>query len=361
METNQLIKFPFYARLALTLLSIFLIMMFMYVGHKLIIPLFFSALLAILLLPLVQWMQRKGLPNGIAAIISLLLFVVSVFLIFFFLGKQIVSFSQDVPQLAERINAWIVELEQWIEQRFGIDSKAQMGYLTQASEGIAHTATIVAQSVFLTTGSLLIWTVFVFIFSFFMLTHRRLIHRFFLLLFREKDHERVNEALGETKMLVNGYILGLILEMIIVAVLSGIAFMLFGIKYAVMLAIICGLLNVIPYIGIYTAMAIGAIITLSNSTPAHALSLIIISVVIHFIDANVILPRIVGGRVQMNPLVTIVAVMVGSMIWGIAGMFLFIPLAAILKIVFSKVTGMEAWSVLMGMEEREKKQRTKRL
>jgi len=359
METRPSVKFPFYAKLALVLLSIVLVIFLMYEGHTILIPLFFSVLLALLLLPLTKWFQRRGLGKGLAAIISLLIFVVCVGLLFFFLGSQVASFSKDIPLLNERMNVWILELEKWIEFKFNIDPTQQMSYLTKASADIARVASIVAQGVFLTTGSVLIWTIFVFIFSFFMLTHRNLLRRFFLMLFKNEHHDSVQEVLNETRTLVNGYILGLIIEMGIVATLSSIAFLLFGIKYAIMLGIICGLLNVIPYIGIYSAITIGSIITLSNNTPVHALYLIVISIVIHFIDANIIMPRIVGGRVQMNPLITIMAVITGSMIWGIAGMFLFIPLVAIMKIIFGRVDGLKPWAVLMGADEEEKKSKKK--
>src|SRR5690606_37343215 len=76
----------------------------------------------------------------------------------------------------------------------------------------------------------------------------------------------------------------------------------------------------------------------------------IIFVVVHFIDANIILPRIVGSRVQMNPLATIVAVISGSIIWGIPGMFLFIPLTAIVKVVFERVESLKPWAMLIGTD-----------
>lgn len=112
-------------------------------------------------------------------------------------------------------------------------------------------------------------------------------------------------------------------------------------------------LNVIPYLGIYTAMAISMVITLADSTPAHALTVGIVFLVAHFLDANILLPRIVGGNVKLNPLITIVAVLTGKLIWGIPGMFLFIPLTAIIRIISEKVEGLQPWAILMG-EDKEK-------
>jgi predicted PurR-regulated permease PerM len=128
------------------------------------------------------------------------------------------------------------------------------------------------------------------------------------------------------------------------------AFLIFGVKYAFLLGVLAAVLNIIPYLGIYTATAIAAVVTLSNSSPNHALAVIAILIIIHFIDANVLMPRIVGRRVKMNPLITIVAVLMGNLLWGIPGMFLFIPLAGILKIIFERVEGLKPWAILMGTE-----------
>jgi predicted PurR-regulated permease PerM len=154
----------------------------------------------------------------------------------------------------------------------------------------------------------------------------------------------------ETRLLANSYVLGLLTEMVIVAVMNCVAFLAFGVKYALLLGVLAAVMNIIPYLGIWSAAAIAGLITLSNSTPGHALSVVVILIVVHFIDANVLLPRIVGRRVNMNPLITIVAVLTGELLWGIPGMFLFIPLAGILKIIFERVEGMKPWAILMGTE-----------
>jgi predicted PurR-regulated permease PerM len=161
-------------------------------------------------------------------------------------------------------------------------------------------------------------------------------------------------VITETRLLANGYIVGLLIEMVIVAVLNCTAFLIFGVKYALLLGILAAVMNIIPYLGIYTSAAIAALITLSNSSPAHALGVIIILLAIHVVDANVLMPRIVGRRVKMNPLITIAAVLVGELLWGIPGMFLFIPLAGILKIIFERVDGLKPWAILMGTETEAK-------
>ncbi|MBS1567005.1 MAG: AI-2E family transporter [Bacteroidetes bacterium] len=154
--------------------------------------------------------------------------------------------------------------------------------------------------------------------------------------------------------MTNSYLVGLMTEMLIMVVLNVTTLLILGIKYAFLLGILAAVLNIIPYLGIYTAMAIGMLITLANGTGTQALQFAIALVIVHFIDANIILPRIVGGRVKMNPLITILAVLLGRLVWGIPGMFLFIPLTAIIRIISSRIDDMRPWAILIGEEKRVK-------
>jgi AI-2 transport protein TqsA len=352
----MLVKHPFYIRLAAILLSVLLILFFMHEGRTIIIPLFFSVLIAFMLLPLTKWFERRRFPKGLAAFASLLIFIIFLGGICFFFGAQTADFARDLPELGVRMQGWVVNLQGWIAQKFHVDASHQLQYLNRAAADFARYASLIIQALLLAVTGFAIWTIFVFIFTFFILTHRTLLRNFITCLFPKKAQPEVIGVLGSVQNLAKGYVLGLLTEMVIVAILNVAAFFIFGVKYALLLGVLAAVLNIIPYLGIYTAAGISAIITLSNSTPNHALIVIIVLIVIHFIDANILMPRIVGGRVKMNPLITIIAVLTGSLLWGIAGMFLFIPLAGILKIIFERVDGFKPWAVLMGTEEEAEKE-----
>lgn len=355
MEDAQTIKLPFYARFALVLLSVVLVLLLMHEAKTIIIPLFFSVLIAFMVLPVTKWLERRRLPRSLAAVLSIFIFLILVAGLISFLTQQISEFSKDLPQLGLRIQEWTQELQGWVSKRYHLDYTRQIEYLSKAGEGIANYASIIAQTFFLALSGFVVWTIFVFIFTFFILTHRSLLKKFVICLFADKYHSHVNEVMQETKLLANGYVVGLLIEMVVVAVINCVVLLLLGVKYAMLLGILAAVLNIIPYIGIFTATGIAGLITLSNSTPGNALWVIVLLIVVHFIDANILMPRIVGSRVKMNPLITIVAVLAGSLLWGIAGTFLFIPLAAMLKIIFERVDGLKPWAVLMGTDEEEPK------
>jgi predicted PurR-regulated permease PerM len=164
----------------------------------------------------------------------------------------------------------------------------------------------------------------------------------------------VQEVVLETKSMINGYVVGLVIEMAVLSVANSVVLLIMGVKYAVLLGVVAAVLNIIPYLGIYTSIALTILVTLANNTPVHALQAAISLFVIHVLDANILMPRVVGSRVKMNPFITILAVIIGEAIWGIPGMFLFIPLTGIMKLVCDRVDGLEAWGMVMGVEEPDK-------
>lgn len=349
-HTGTPVKFPFYARLALVLLSIVLILFLMRAGSVIIVPLFFAVLISFLLLPLCNWLERVRLPRPVAAMLALLVFVAAFGGIIYFLVQQLVDFGRDLPRLTERAAGWVAHVQNWIEKKYHVDSDHQMDYVTKYMSGAVAAITGAFQMIAFSLINFVIWTIFVFVFVFFILNHRRLLRRFVIMLFQRKHQDRVEEVMSDTRVLANSYILGLMTEVVIVAIMNTVVLMLFGVKYALLLGVLGAVLNLIPYLGIYVGAGLAALITLSNSSPGMALTVIIIFIVVHFIDANIILPRIVGSRVQMNPLATIVVVIIGNIIWGVPGMFLFIPLTAIVKVVFERVESLKPWAMLIGSD-----------
>jgi AI-2 transport protein TqsA len=93
------------------------------------------------------------------------------------------------------------------------------------------------------------------------------------------------------------------------------------------------------------------LITTATGSTGHVLAVGIVFVITHFTDANLILPHVVGGKMKMNPLITILVVLIGRLVWGIPGMFLFIPLTAIIRLISEEVPGMKPWSILLGEEK----------
>ncbi|NNU34708.1 AI-2E family transporter [Mucilaginibacter sp. S1162] len=156
----------------------------------------------------------------------------------------------------------------------------------------------------------------------------------------------------------------MVFEMVIVATVACAAFWFIGIKYAVLLGIIVGLFNIIPYLGIFSALALSVLITFATGPVSNAVWVGVSVICIHLIDANVLLPAVVGSKVRLNALITFLGIILGEMMWGLSGMFLSIPVIAIFKIIFDRIESTKARGYLLGgdyeyKESAEKKMKTR--
>lgn len=356
------VRLPFYARLALTLLAVVLSFSILRVAADIFIPLVFGLLISILLFPVARFFENKlRFGRGGAAITSVLLFLSVLVGFIYFLAYEVIQFSDDFPLLRKRFQVIFDGLQHWLWYKFHITNRQQSEYINKSVNKILESAGQSLSNAVVSVSGFLILTIFVLIFTFFMLYHRKLLMRFVLHLFSIGHRSKVHEVIFETKGMINAYVRGLLLEMVMVSIVNCAMLMIMGIQYALLLGVMTAILNIIPYLGFYTSIAIVMVVTLANSTGNLAMEAGIGLFIIHMLDANILMPRIVGARVKMNPFITIVAVIVGQFIWGIPGMFLFIPMVGIMKLVCDRVEGMEAWGMLIGVDEGEKKPPLKKI
>jgi predicted PurR-regulated permease PerM len=160
---------------------------------------------------------------------------------------------------------------------------------------------------------------------------------------------QVRAVLEESKSVLKNYLLGLMVETAIIAALNVGALLLLGIDYALLLGVVAAILNLIPYVGIIIGGIFPIVIAfITKDAIWHPVSVALAFSVIQFLDNNLIVPKVVGAHVRINSIATIIAVIVGGQLWGISGMFLFIPLMAILKVVFDRVEPLKAWGMVLG-------------
>lgn len=216
--------------------------------------------------------------------------------------------------------------------------------------------TVVLGATIISLSSMLLFLAFLFIYTFLFLVYRSLLMKFFIAVFLETNTRVVKDIIAQVQVIMRQYILGLLLEMAVVATAVSIVFSLLGVKYAVLLGVVTGLFNLIPYVGIFTALALSSLITFATAAGSgQVISVAVTLVVIHLIDSNILLPLIVGSKVKINALITVIGVVLGEMIWGIPGMFLSIPVIAVLKIIFDRVDSLKPWGILLGDEHLKKK------
>jgi AI-2 transport protein TqsA len=167
-----------------------------------------------------------------------------------------------------------------------------------------------------------------------------------------RQDQGVADVLHESKSAIQSYMVGLLIEGSIVAVLNVAGLLALGIPYALLLGVLGALLNFIPYIGGLTAILLPVLMAfVAKQGYGYPLGVVGVYIVIQFIDNHFLIPRIVASKIKVNALVAIVGVLVGNAIGGVAGMFLALPIIAILKIIFDRIDGLKPWGLLLGDEE----------
>jgi predicted PurR-regulated permease PerM len=347
---DSTIKFPFYIRLAFMVISLIGITYILYIGESVLIPILMAFLFAVLLLPIVNFLNTKlRFPNVLSSSIAVLLFVLLIIGIFVFLSYQISDIADDFEVIKKNIDFFIVDIQKYIRANFHISLWEQRKYIEDVTQDSVQKGKETIGTALISVTDTILDLILIPIYTFLILIYRTHFILFFAKLFRKEYHANLQDILTQIKGSVKSYISGLIFEMIAVSVLTSIGLYFIGVKYAILLGIITGILNLVPYLGILVAGVLTILASLTGTPElSMILGVIIVNVLVQIIDNNILVPLIINTKVQINALVSIVGIIIGGQIGGIAGMFLAIPIMAILKIVFDRIESAEPWGYLMG-------------
>lgn len=344
------IKFPFYIRLSFMLISLIGITYILYMGSSVLIPILMAFLIAVLLLPIVHFLNTKlRFPNVLSSTIAVLIFVSLITGIFVFLSYEISDIADDFAAIKKNIDFFIVDIQKYIRANFHVSLWEQRKYIEDVTQDSVQKGKETIGTALISVTDTLLDLTLIPIYTFLILLYRNHFILFLAKLFKKEYHANLQEILTQIKGSVKSYLSGLIFEMIAVSVLTSIGLYFIGVKYALLLGIITGILNLVPYLGILVAGALTILASLSGTPDlTMILGVITVNIVVQIIDNNILVPLIINTKVQINAFVSIVGIIVGGQLGGIAGMFLAIPLLAILKIVFDRIESAEPWGYLMG-------------
>lgn len=363
MDIQQFKGLPFYLKLAAVLFSLIALVWIVIIAKEILSPLIFSCLFSILLLPFAAFLENKlRMPRSAASMLAVLSLLACIGGLLYVIGSQVSDLASDWPQFQDQLHKTQNDLMDWIRSSFHVTRHKQLTFVTNTTNKVVASGGSVVGATLLSLSGMLLFLVFTFIYTFFFLLYRKLIMRFLESVFEEENKKVVHDIIEKVQNMIRKYITGLIIEMVIVAIVVSVTFMVLGVKYAILLGLITGLFNVIPYIGIFTALVLSAAVTFATSPEQITVIYVMITlVVMHLIDSNILLPLVVGSKVRINALITVLGVIIGEMVWGIPGMFLSIPVIAVLKIIFDRVESLKAWGIILGDEEPKQNRLAKKI
>lgn len=308
---------------------------------SIISPLFIGFLLAWLLNPMVQKLQKRGINRTISVIISYLVLVVGIYLIFAFtipsLGTQISDILTAVPNIVDDVKGWIdnifLKLSNLSLQNLdNIKSTFMLKINTFAQDiekGLPSTAMNIVSALASGIGKILLSLIL----GFYILFDYDKFKDNFIKLFPKKYREEVKVLASRLSESLFSFVNGTLWLSLLLFVVSIIGFSLIGLNAPVLISFICVVTNLIPYIGPYMGAAVAGAIGFAESPLIGALTLIFI-LVVQTIDGNLLQPLVMSKKMNLSPITIIISLIVFEYFFGIIGMVVATPVVAILKVIY---------------------------
>lgn len=346
--TNNL---PITVKRAIELLGISLIITILIVGKDIIMPIIMAFFISIMLLPIYRFLMKKKVPESLAIIIPILLVLIFVAGIVWFLSAQVGMLVNDFPQIKQNVANHLQALKEWISSFTNMSISKQESFIKGKSDDFLGMAGSAASGAALTLSGVFVFVGLLPIYIYLILFYKDILLRFVFMWFKPSEHPKVKDAVYETESIIKNYLVGLLIQITYMTILLGGILLLIGIKHALLIGIIFAILNLIPYVGALIGNIIGVLLTLTSSTELWpVVTVLLVIAAVQFLDNNILMPRIVGSKIKINALVSIVGVFIGGSIAGVSGMFLSMPIIAVLKIIFDRSEGFKQWGALFGDE-----------
>jgi len=317
----------------------------LYFASSFLIPLALAAVFSMLFIRLCGFFEKKGINRGLAAFICMLIFVFSIALILGLLYWQMGSFTENLDSMKSRLADMVTNARAWVNEKAGIDQKQQQE-IVKGQGG--QTGTMVASF----AGNLIsigVNTVLVLVYMYLCLYYRSHIKQFILKLVPKQETENTADIVHECGHVAQKYLSGLGAMIAVLWVMYGIGFSIVGIESAIFFAVLCGILEIIPFVGNLTGTGITVLSVIAQGGDSKMIiGVLIVYGLVQLIQTYLLEPLIVGEQVNINPLFTIMAIVLGEFVWGVAGMILAIPLLGIIKIICDRVPLLQPFGFLIG-------------
>ncbi|MDQ2863907.1 MAG: AI-2E family transporter [Bacteroidota bacterium] len=350
-------QLPVTVRRSIEFIGLFFLVTAIASGKLVIFPLLTAVYFSILLLPCVRFFRRRKLPESISIVLSLLIFFICIGVIVWFFSSQVSRLISDFPQIKKNVMLHLKSLSDWINSKTNFSTEKQLQILNEQSGQVLNNAGVMITGAAASLSSVFIFVGLLPIYIFLVLFYRNLLVHFTFMWFPKDDYGRVQEGIRETESIIKSYLVGLLIQITYITVLLGGSLFIFGIEHAFLIGAIFAILNLIPYIGALFGNIIGVLLTLTSSQELSPVFTVLITIaVVQFLDNNILMPKIVGSKVKINALASIVAVIVGGSIGGVPGMFLSLPTVAVIKIIFDRTDDLKQWGVLLGDTNTKKSQ-----
>lgn len=336
-------RYPIAVRYLIRFLLLFSIITALIITKQLFVPLFLSILFAYMLYPAAQKMENRGIPRIVTNFILIAGSFALLIGIIYGISLLVVSFTGNLPAIQEQIDQNITRFRWALGRTFGVTAE-QLDSIVASIKGSGQYVSkffIGSANTILTIGLIPVYT-------FLLLFYRDKFRKFVSMLVRPHQEDEAQSIIEQAAKVVPSYMKGLFIVCFLLIGINSLGFYLIGIEYALLIGFIAALFNLIPYLGTVIGYGIAFLFVLATQSPSLALGVVIQFFIVQFVENNILTPNITGSYVKINPLVTILSLIAGGMVWGLPGMFMVIPYLAILKIICENIEDLQPIGYLLG-------------
>jgi len=333
---------------ARAILLIVALSILLYFGKSLFVPISYGLFIAIVLYPLARWLELRKWPRSLAITLCLLIIVVLFIAIVSLLVVQINVFKKDLPVLNQKLQPAILSLQQWLYGVFGISISSQKDWWQNMLQSMGDNAGNIAQNVLSITANSLFTLFIIPVYSALFLYNRGTFVQFIEEAAGANTRVEVRKILNEITSTYFNFIKGMVMVYIIVGVLNSLGLMALGIRYAILFGMLTAIMTIIPYIGIFiSALLPISVAWITKDSIWYPVGVIAVFGFVQYLEANLIFPKVVATQIKVSTWATLVAMMIGGILWGVSGMILFIPFAGVLKIISDHVPSWKPVNTLL--------------
>jgi predicted PurR-regulated permease PerM len=346
-----------YSRLqaaSLIILATAAVLTLMYFAKPVLVVTLVSVLLAFILAPIVDGCDRAHLPRWLGSGLAILLFLGVSYMAMYFSYNRAISFLDDLPKYSERIRETVIKFRQKTEkiqktaenvlqtnntpeEKNAIPVKVKQGswvdHLTEGAGAVTEIVLLIGFIPFLT---------------YFMLSWQEHFRSSTVMLFKLENRNTAYVTLGLISAMIRSFIVGNVAVGIFISLVSMTVFGALHLPYFYFLGVISGFLSLIPYLGVVLALVPPLAAGIGQIHSEQVLIIVLTVLGLHLFALNVLYPKIIGKRLQLNPLAVTLALLFWGWLWGAMGLILAVPITAAMKIVFDHVEGLRSWGAWLG-------------
>jgi predicted PurR-regulated permease PerM len=354
------LKLPLLLRITIILLFLWLSYFILTEFRNYLYPITLGGLFAYLLYPIASYLERHHIPRILANIISILLGIAVVSGLFFFIYKQMGLFLEDLPSLKLTASRNINAIFKHLTDLTGVETPQLKEQFKQFAANMLSFSGSNFKSAFGATFQTVFSVGIMPVYIFFLLFYRNKFHDFILMVVPEEKHAVARKIIDEVNQLVIHYMTGVTIVVSILVILNSTGFVIIGMKHALLLGVLAALMNFIPYYGTIIGYIFPLFIAIfTMGSPQYALLVVVQFIIVQFTENNILTPNIVGSHVSINPFMIILAITFGGFIWGLPGMFIAVPMAAVFRVLGENLPELAPIGYLLGSEGAEEHSITK--